>query len=668
MSMSKISYSLYEVIVQQRICDGYINATQLCKAHRQATGEYKDPKDWLETNSASLAVAKLSEFTGISATELIQREVGHSGGTWIHPRLAVRYSIWLNDDLSPQIEEWVQQWSAAEQNPVQITFSELNNLIGMIDVSIKAAEMTHTVIHGLVYFLNRVRENLEVLRNIQNPQTAMSADLYQQQLERAEKRMNNLASKIDKLHLINNVEEDESINVIDLTKSDYQQVKNKVLLLEAEEDKSSKPMFFRRQESGNSLLVQLLSVKPDREADGSAPVLLEYSGYDTTLALTYQWSGMLLKTVTVIDGPYETWSITINHNHLCAELSSFVSHKDTAISLALQNGNLCLTIGNREITIPSWNSELELDLNDLELHSEDIEMDGALWKELEAAARVAKYNKPDVCPAIVRQGICLSALANVCSVTGFSHIVGCHRAFLLKQDIAKGVEFVLPVEVIDLIKDLKPEKITIQLHYTFKQALITVDENYILVDTIQGKFPVFDGLFIHRRPEISFKRRDLQYAISRVYDAGLRTINLTFDNNHITIQSGSKIKETIPATVEEDLTTKVEIAVDMLLDAIKTISATEIFFNLSTSNKNVLNVETYSGVIYMFLLAVTVKKTLESTDEVLGELRSDCQLVERGRNGDGSEYIIEIMNGTPLEENFIEKTCQLQAKIISPAG
>lgn len=107
-----ISHEIEGISVNQREEDGYVNATELCKAHRKATDERKDPSDWLRLKSSQSAMQKLSDVTGIPVTSLsstVQGKGKHQG-TWIHPRLAVRFAMWLNDDFSLQVEDWVHAW------------------------------------------------------------------------------------------------------------------------------------------------------------------------------------------------------------------------------------------------------------------------------------------------------------------------------------------------------------------------------------------------------------------------------------------------------------------------------------------------------------------------------------------------------------------------------
>lgn len=116
-----ISHKIDACDVDQRQRDGYVNATQLCKAHKEATGERKDPNDWLKTNSAKSALEKLSAVTNIFVTGLVQvKQGGKLQGTWIHPRIAVRFTMWLNDDFSLQVEDWVHDWLSSGYNPIQL--------------------------------------------------------------------------------------------------------------------------------------------------------------------------------------------------------------------------------------------------------------------------------------------------------------------------------------------------------------------------------------------------------------------------------------------------------------------------------------------------------------------------------------------------------------------
>ncbi|RCJ17963.1 hypothetical protein A6770_33430 [Nostoc minutum NIES-26] len=107
--------------VEQRQRDGYINATALTSAYKLATGKRRDVSDWLENKRTLETLSHLSSNTGIPVFELYQVFQGspeNGGGTWIHPKLAVRFGIWLSDEFGYQVEQWVEEWVLKGQSTV----------------------------------------------------------------------------------------------------------------------------------------------------------------------------------------------------------------------------------------------------------------------------------------------------------------------------------------------------------------------------------------------------------------------------------------------------------------------------------------------------------------------------------------------------------------------
>ena len=65
--------------------DGFVNATQLCKAGG------KQFKHWFQTNETKQLIQALVYNTGIPALDLIDvKKGGNHSGSWIHPDLAVQ--------------------------------------------------------------------------------------------------------------------------------------------------------------------------------------------------------------------------------------------------------------------------------------------------------------------------------------------------------------------------------------------------------------------------------------------------------------------------------------------------------------------------------------------------------------------------------------------------
>lgn len=101
-------------IVQQRASDGYINATELCKAAGKLWADYhrnKTTREFLE---------ELSEDMGIPITLLIQTvRDGVRGiqGTWIHPQVAIHFGQWLSPKFAVRVSKWVHDWLSGKGGP-----------------------------------------------------------------------------------------------------------------------------------------------------------------------------------------------------------------------------------------------------------------------------------------------------------------------------------------------------------------------------------------------------------------------------------------------------------------------------------------------------------------------------------------------------------------------
>jgi hypothetical protein len=116
-----LTHNLSGVVVNQRAIDGYINATALATAHKQATGKQKNVADWLRNKRTQETLEHLGSNMGKSVFELYQVFEGspdNGGGTWLHPKLSVRFAMWLSDDFGFQVENWVEQWMTEGKNPI----------------------------------------------------------------------------------------------------------------------------------------------------------------------------------------------------------------------------------------------------------------------------------------------------------------------------------------------------------------------------------------------------------------------------------------------------------------------------------------------------------------------------------------------------------------------
>jgi hypothetical protein len=113
-NQSIISHDVNGLTVGQQEDNGYINATRLTQAHKLMTGQNRKVHEWLSNKRTKESLSHLASKLGIPVDQLYQVFQGspdNGGGTWLHPKLATRFAMWLSDDFGLMVEEWVQSWS-----------------------------------------------------------------------------------------------------------------------------------------------------------------------------------------------------------------------------------------------------------------------------------------------------------------------------------------------------------------------------------------------------------------------------------------------------------------------------------------------------------------------------------------------------------------------------
>ena len=89
--------------IQRRSRDGYVNATDMCKANGREWFTYA------RSSRTQEYIEALKAAPQICGTEVVQSVTGgvpHLQGTWVHPRLAVDLARWI----SPAFAVWMDGW------------------------------------------------------------------------------------------------------------------------------------------------------------------------------------------------------------------------------------------------------------------------------------------------------------------------------------------------------------------------------------------------------------------------------------------------------------------------------------------------------------------------------------------------------------------------------
>ncbi|HDY8132558.1 KilA-N domain-containing protein [Vibrio parahaemolyticus] len=102
-------------IIPQRIGDGYISATALCKSVGKRFSDYNALK------STQDFIAELSQQTGLPNHQLVHIIKGGNAqeqGTWVHPYLAINLGQWLSVKFAVKVSQWVYEWQSGKAKPV----------------------------------------------------------------------------------------------------------------------------------------------------------------------------------------------------------------------------------------------------------------------------------------------------------------------------------------------------------------------------------------------------------------------------------------------------------------------------------------------------------------------------------------------------------------------
>jgi hypothetical protein len=97
---------LNNTIIQHRNSDGYIDATQLCKAGGKKFSQ------WYRLESTKELISALESDVQICTSLLIDKKKGNTfdfeQGTWIHPDLAIQLAQWISPIFALQVSNWIR--------------------------------------------------------------------------------------------------------------------------------------------------------------------------------------------------------------------------------------------------------------------------------------------------------------------------------------------------------------------------------------------------------------------------------------------------------------------------------------------------------------------------------------------------------------------------------
>lgn len=109
--LSIINHETDNQLISQRIEDGYVNATAMCKAAGKTWSHY------YELITTKSFINELSSALGIPVDGLIQSIVGgvpQLQGTWVHPQIAINLGQWLSPKFAVLVSKWISEWMSGK--------------------------------------------------------------------------------------------------------------------------------------------------------------------------------------------------------------------------------------------------------------------------------------------------------------------------------------------------------------------------------------------------------------------------------------------------------------------------------------------------------------------------------------------------------------------------
>lgn len=106
-----INHETENQIISQRIEDGYVNATAMCKAAGKEWSAY------YRNSTTKAFINELSTALQISQDALVQSIIGglpDMQGTWVHPQVAIHLAQWLSPKFSVLVTQWVMDWMSGK--------------------------------------------------------------------------------------------------------------------------------------------------------------------------------------------------------------------------------------------------------------------------------------------------------------------------------------------------------------------------------------------------------------------------------------------------------------------------------------------------------------------------------------------------------------------------
>jgi hypothetical protein len=153
--MSILARSFDDRLIRIRQSDRYVSGTDMAQAANKLFA------DWNRLKSTSEYLQELESVMGIPITDLVQVYQGgipENQGTWLHPKVALRFAQWCSAKFAVQVDCWIDELlttgkvelESENLKTLQMTEVILDKQIKLGEQQLRLAELQNTMLtlHG----------------------------------------------------------------------------------------------------------------------------------------------------------------------------------------------------------------------------------------------------------------------------------------------------------------------------------------------------------------------------------------------------------------------------------------------------------------------------------------------------------------------------------------
>ncbi len=142
-----VQYELEREVIHQRVRDGYVNATAMCKAAGKSWADYN------RLGATQAFLTALSVDMGIPISGIVHSIRGGDPtlqGTWVHPQVAINLAQWLSPQFAVKVTQWVVDWMSGKIPGGNLPYHLRRYMGNMTNVPVGHFSMLNEMTIGLI--------------------------------------------------------------------------------------------------------------------------------------------------------------------------------------------------------------------------------------------------------------------------------------------------------------------------------------------------------------------------------------------------------------------------------------------------------------------------------------------------------------------------------------